>query len=238
MTLKKKDFIEIEFTGKVKDGEIFDSNIKKDLENANLDFEPKPFIFCLGEGMFLKGVEDFLIGKEIGEHNIELSPEKAFGNREPKLIQVISMKVFREQKMNPIQGAMFNFDGRLAKILSVSGGRVIADFNNPIAGKIVNYKIKVLRKVDDINEKTKALIQFLFKKDFDFEIKEKKLIIKVEKEIVKFVEFFKDKFKDILGLDLEVVPNQVGLREGVPSDNLKNTNEGEEVPKKKEEEKK
>ena len=30
--LKKKDFIEIEFTGKTKDGEIFDSNTKEDLE--------------------------------------------------------------------------------------------------------------------------------------------------------------------------------------------------------------
>ncbi len=203
MTFKKKDFIEIEFTGKVKDGEIFDSNIKKDLENANLDFEPKPFVFSLGEGMFLKGVEDFLIGKEVGKYNVELSPEKAFGNREQKLIQVVSMKVFREQKMNPVQGAMFNFDGRLAKILSVSGGRVIVDFNNPVAGKDVVYEIKILRKVDDINEKTKALIQFLFKRDLNFEINEKKVILKVEKELVKFVELFKDKFKDILGLELE-----------------------------------
>lgn len=204
MVLKKKDFIEIEFTGKVKDGEIFDSNIKKDLENTNLNFEPKPFIFSLDDGMFLKGVEDFLIDKEIGEYNIELSPEKAFGNREPKLIQVISMKIFREQKINPVQGTMFNFDGKLAKILSVSGGRVIADFNNPIAGKTVVYKIKILRKVDNINEKTKALIQFLFKKDLDFEIKGKKVTLKVEKEFVKVVEFFKEKFKDILDLDLEV----------------------------------
>tara|TARA_Y100000296_G_scaffold34796_1_gene40342 strand:- start:2976 stop:3680 length:705 start_codon:yes stop_codon:yes gene_type:complete len=204
MTLKKKDFIEIEFTGKVKDGEVFDSNIKKDLEGTNLNFNPKPFIFCLGEGMFLKGAEDFLIGKEIGEHNIELSPEKAFGDRNQKLIQVVSMKVFREQKMNPVPGAMFNFDGRIAKILSVSGGRVIVDFNNPIAGKDVIYKMKVLRKVDDINEKTKALIEFLFKDNLYFEIKDKKIIIEVKKELVKVVELFKDNFKKILDLDLEV----------------------------------
>jgi|TARA_Y100000310_G_scaffold125312_1_gene124069 FKBP-type peptidyl-prolyl cis-trans isomerase 2 len=219
MTFKQKDFIEVEFTGKVKDGEIFDSNIKKDLEDANLDFKPKPFIFCLGEGMFLKGVEDFLIGKEIGEYNVELSPEKAFGKREPKLIQVMPMKIFREQKLNPIQGTMFNFDGRLAKILSVSGGRVIADFNNPIAGKDVVYKIKILRKVEDIKEKTKALIEFLFKRDLDFEVKEKKIIIKVEKELVKFVELFKDKFKDILGLDLEVKEVQKKKEEDKEKDN-------------------
>ena len=99
MSLQKKDFIEIEFTGKIKDEEIFDSNIKEDIETAKLNVKPKPFIFCLGEAMFLKGVDDFLIGKEIGKYTIELSPEKAFGNREPKLVQMIPMKVFREQKI-------------------------------------------------------------------------------------------------------------------------------------------
>ena len=64
MAFQKKDFIEIEFTGKVKDGEVFDSNIKENLEKLHEghDHEVKtnPLIFCLGEGMFLKGIDDFL----------------------------------------------------------------------------------------------------------------------------------------------------------------------------------
>lgn len=204
MTLQKKDFIKIEFTGKVKDGEIFDSNIKEDLKDANLKTESKPFIFCLGEGMFLKGVEDFLIGKDIGEYEIELTSEKAFGKRDANLVQMMPIKIFAEQKVNPVPGAMFNFDGRIAKILTVSGGRVMVDFNNPIAGKDVVYKIKVLRKVEDKNEKIKAFIDFLFKRDLKFEVKDKKLIIEVEKQMKNFVEMFKDKFKDIFDLELEV----------------------------------
>jgi len=204
MKLNKKDFIEIEFTGRIKDGEIFDSNIKEDLKDANLKTEPKPFVFCLGEGMFFKAIDDFLIGKDIGEYKIELSPEKAFGKRDPKLIQMMPMKIFVQHKINPIPGVMFNFDGRIAKILTVSGGRVMVDFNNPIAGKDVVYKIKVLRKLEDINEKIKAFIDFLFKRNLNFEIKDKKIIIEVEKPIVKFVEMFKDKFKDIFDLGLEV----------------------------------
>ncbi len=201
--LKEKDFLEIEFTAKVKDGEIFDSNIKEDLKKSNLNLEPKPFIFALGEGMFLKGIEDFLIGKDIGEYEIELPSEKAFGNRDPKLIQLMPMKVFREQNINPVPGFMFNFDGRIAKILSASGGRIRVDFNNPIAGRDVIYKLKVLRKVDDLNEKTKAFISFLFKKDFDFEIKDKKLTIFADKQFVQFMEIFKEKFKELLGLEME-----------------------------------
>ncbi len=213
MTLNKKDFIEIEFIGRIKNGEIFDSNIKEDLlqkgvppeaKNANLKTEPKPFVFCLGEGMFLKAIDDFLIGKNIGKYEIELQPEKAFGNRNSKLIQMIPLKIFREQKINPIPGIIFNFDGRIAKILTVSGGRVMVDFNNPIAGKIVTYQIKILRKIENINEKIKSLNEFLFKKDFKFNIIDKKLLMEVEKPMTKFVEMFKDKFKDIFELDLEV----------------------------------
>lgn len=204
MALQKKDFIEIEFTGKVKDGEIFDSNIKKDLEKANLKIEPKPFVFCLGEGMFLGALDDFLIGKNFGEYQIELGPEKAFGKRDPKLIRMIPMKVFGEQKVNPVPGIMFNFDGRIAKILTVSGGRVMADFNNSLAGKTVEYKIKVLRKVQDTREKIKALNEFFLRKNFEFEVKEKKIVMEVEKPMVEFVEMFKEKFKEILGLELEI----------------------------------
>ncbi|MBU4069430.1 MAG: peptidylprolyl isomerase [Nanoarchaeota archaeon] len=213
MNLQKKDFIEIEFTAKIKNGEIFDSNIKEDLlqkgvpsgaKNINLKSEHKPFIFCLGEGMFLKGIEDFLIGKEIGEYKVELSPEKAFGKRNPSFIQMMPMKIFREQKINPIPGIMFNFDGRIAKILTASSGRVMVDFNNPIAGKDVEYKIKVLRKVDDLNEKIKAFIEFLFKRDLKFEVKDKKIILEVEKQMIKIIELFKDNFKKMFDMDLEV----------------------------------
>ena len=119
MVLQKKDFIEIEFTGKVKDGEIFDSNIKEDIQKAKLNLEAKPFVFCLGEGMFLKGIDDFLIGKDIKKYEIELEPEKAFGKRDSKLVRTMPAKVFAQQKVNPFPGAVFNFDGRMAKVLTV-----------------------------------------------------------------------------------------------------------------------
>jgi len=204
MVLKKKDFVEIEFTGREKGGDIFDSNIKEDLEKANMNVKAKPFVFSLGENMFLQALDEHLIGKDLGKYEVELEPEKAFGKRDPKLITMIPMKIFKEQKVNPVPGIMFNFDGKIAKILTVSGGRVIADFNNSLAGKTVEYKIKVLRKVDNQNEKIKALNEFFFKKDFKFEIKEKKLILEVEKSMVQFFELFKDKYKEILGLEPEI----------------------------------
>ena len=90
--------------------------IKKDLEKSGIKGEAKPFIFCLGEGMFIKGVDEFLIGKDIGKYEIQLKPEDAFGKRDPKLIEMLPIKVFIQHEINPIPGVMLNFDGRIAKI--------------------------------------------------------------------------------------------------------------------------
>ncbi len=204
MAFKKKDFIEIEFTGRIKNGEVFDSNIKKDLQKLNPNAVPKPIIISLGEGMFLNSIEDFLIGKELGKYEIELAPEKAFGPRVSEFVQMVPIKVFRQSNLNPIAGEIFNFDGRIAKILTVSGGRVIVDFNNPLAGKDVIYEINVLRKVEDLNEKIKAFINLLFKRELKFSVKDNKIIIEAEKGTSKFIEMFGEKFKDVFGMDLEV----------------------------------
>ena len=208
MTLEKKDFIEIEFTGKTKEGEVFDSNVKEELEKLhhghNHPVETKPFIFCLGEGMFIKGVDEFLIGKEIGEHKISVSPEKGFGKRDPKLIRMVPLNEFKKSNLNPIPGSVFNFDGKIGKVLTVSSGRVIIDFNNPLAGKDVEYDVKVLRKVEDLNEKIKAMNEFLFQNNFEFKVEGKKLKLKLPSEAKQFVELFKEKYKEIFGLEIEI----------------------------------
>ena len=208
---KKNDFIEIEFTGRIKDtGEIFDSNIKEDLKKLP-NFNPsqaKPFIFALGQGMFLQAVENYILeNSETGKnYTITLQPERAFGERNSKFIQLLPMKIFQQQKVNPVPGVVFNFDGRIGKILSVSGGRIMVDFNHPLAGKIVVYEIKIIRKVEELNEEIKAFINFLFRRELNFQIDEnnKKLIIEAEKEMKPFIELFLDKFNELFGLELNV----------------------------------
>ncbi|HEA46742.1 MAG TPA: peptidylprolyl isomerase [Candidatus Pacearchaeota archaeon] len=211
MTIKEKDFIQIDFTGKVVDGEIFDSTIKEDLEKLHAGHDHpvdvKPLVFGLGQGMFLKALDEFLVGKETGKtYEVDLEPEKAFGNRDPKLINMIPMKIFREKNINPIQGVSLNFDGKMGRILAVSGGRVMVDFNHSLAGKPVHYKIKVIKKVDDLNEKIKAFNDFFFRQEFKFSVDsdKKKITLEVDKQFSKVVELFKDKFKEVFDLELEV----------------------------------
>lgn len=209
MALKKGDFIEINFTGKTKEGEVFDSTLKQELEKLHQghshEIKAEPFVFSLGHGMFLQAVDDFLMGKELGkEYKIELTPEKAFGVRQRELVQTIPMKIFREKNINPVQGATLNFDGRAGKILTVSGGRVMVDFNHPLAGKEISYDINILKKISGTIEKIQALNKFFFGRDFKTEIKDNKIILHVEKAFSKLAELFKDKYKEILGMEFEI----------------------------------
>lgn len=211
MTLKAKDFIEIEFTGRITDsGEVFDSNVKNELEKLHTGHDhpvdAEPFIFALEEGMFLKAIDDFFIGKPEtpAEYEINLDPVNAFGLRNTKLIQTMPMRVFHEKNINPVAGITMDFDGRAGKILAVSGGRVIVDFNHSLAGKPVSYKIKLIKKVTDENKKINAVNKFFFGKEPKFKVENKKLILELDKQLAPLVPLFKDKYKEILNLDLDV----------------------------------
>jgi len=94
-------------------------------------------------------------------------------------------------------------DGQLVKILSSDRGRTLVDFNNPLAGKPVTYTYKINKTVTDQKEKIDALQDFLFRKTFKFEIKDKTITFKVEKQMEPFVKMFAPKFEEILEMKVE-----------------------------------
>lgn len=209
MKIKKNDFIELEFTGKIKStDQVFDTTIKADAEKAGLKPQDvKPLVISVGHKMLPIGFDIELEGKETSKkYSVELLPEQAFGKREPKLIQMVSMKVFTEQKINPQKGMQFSLDGRLVRILSASGGRVLVDFNNPLAGKAIIYNYKINKKITDKKQKINALQDFLFKKRFEFTAKEKTIVFKIpekEKQFEQFVKIMAKPFEEILGVKIK-----------------------------------
>ena len=206
-TIHKNDFIEIEFTGK-SNNEIFDTTNKEEAKQLGLEIDVKPMIVSAGNQMLLKGLDESLEGKEIGKkYSVHLTPEQAFGKRHPELIKTIPFKIFKEKNINPYPGMALQLDNSIAKVLSVSGGRIIVDFNNPMAGKEIEYDFTAKRKIADDAEKINALQDFFFRQRFEFEVKEengnKKVIFK-KQEIKPFIDMLKQKFKDITGLNFEV----------------------------------
>lgn len=206
MTIKKNDFIEIEFTGKITDtDEIFDTNIESDAKAAGFKTEGiKPLTISVGHKMIPEGFDSDLIGKE-PEKNYELNlkPEEAFGKRNSQLVRMIPTKYFHEQKISPVRGMQLNLDGQIVKVLSSDRGRTLVDFNNPLAGKPVTYTYKINKIVTDQKEKVVAMQEFFFRHIFDYEVKDKTIIFKVPKEAEQFVKMFSPKFEEILGLKVE-----------------------------------
>ncbi|MEM4271659.1 MAG: FKBP-type peptidyl-prolyl cis-trans isomerase [Candidatus Pacearchaeota archaeon] len=201
-TAKKGDFVEIKYTGYANEN-IFDSNIEEDLKKIHSKAKAKRLIVCVGEGMVVFGFDKALEGKEVGkEYEIKLSPKEAFGERKKELIKTIPLKIFTEKKMNPQAGMVLAMDEALAKVIAVSGARVITDFNNPLAGKEVTYKFKIERKINDEKEKAEALFDFVFKFVPEFEIAEKEIVVRGQKIIEVYVNAFSKKFEDLLGKKL------------------------------------
>ncbi|MBT7102206.1 peptidylprolyl isomerase [archaeon] len=206
MAIKKNDFVEVEFTGNITGtDEIFDTNIEADAKKAELDLKNlKPFVLSVGHEMLPKGFDADIEGKEAGKsYTLDLKPEEAFGKRNPQMIRMIPTKHFHEQKIDPQRGMQLALDGQLVKVLSSDRGRTLVDFNNPLAGKPVTYTYKINKMVTDQKEKIDALQDFLFRKVFEFDAKEKTVTFKIEKQFEPFIKIFAPKFEEILGLKIE-----------------------------------
>ena len=155
--ISKKDFVEIEYTGKTKDENfVFDTTDEKVAKEHNLQNQNNfgPVIVCIGEEQVLKGIDWGLEGKETGkEYDLELSPADAFGSKNAKLIHLVPTNKFKQQNLQPMPGMQVNIDGVLAIIRTVSGGRVLVDFNHPLASKNLLYEIKITGIVTDDKKK-------------------------------------------------------------------------------------
>ena len=178
--VKEQDFIELNYTGKLTDGTVFDTTEEKVAKDSNV-YEEKtkfgPATICIGEQQLLPGLEKELVGKEIGkEYTIELKPEEAFGKRDVKNMRIMPMSAFKEHNMQPQPGLQIDVDGRMGTISRVSGGRIIVNFNHPLAGKEVVYQVKILRKVEDNEEKIRAYLNTTLK------VPEEKIIVEIKEE--------------------------------------------------------
>ena len=189
--IKNHDFVEIEYTGRVKeDNSVFDTtdeDIAKQSEVFDKHADYKPMVICIGENHILKSVEDQLIGKETGKGYIfDIKAESAFGKKDAKLIQLIPFSKFRQQNIQPFPGLQLNIDGVYGVVKTVSGGRCLVDFNHPLAGKDLVYEIMANRIVEEINEKLRSLLKInLQMKDPEIALNENKAEIRSKTKVPK-----------------------------------------------------
>jgi len=163
MTLQKGDFILINYNAKVKEtNEVFDTTNddvakKEHLKKEGENYEPK--LVVIGEGWLLKPLDEALTTMEVGTPTaVEIPAEKGFGPRDPEKIRRVHLRQLLEKQINPTIGARIEYQGKMATVRSIGAGRVLLDFNPPLAGRTLIYDVTPIKKLDSKEEKIAALI--------------------------------------------------------------------------------
>lgn len=136
MKIKKGDKVKVEYTGSLDDGTVFDTSQGK----APLEFE-------VGSGKVIKGFDSAIIGMEKGEEKtIKIKPEESYGDVKPELIIKIPKKNIPEDAKENSLIVLKSPDGKQfpARIIEIKGDEASVDLNHPLAGKDLNFKIKVV----------------------------------------------------------------------------------------------
>ncbi len=139
MKVEKGKKIKIEYTGTLDDGTVFDSSEK----------HGKPLELEVGSGMVIPGFEKALMGMEKGEEKeVKIESGDAYGDPKPDLVKKIPKEQLPKDK--EIKAGMMLAVGLPtgqqipAKITEVDDKEVTIDLNHPLAGKNLNFKIKVV----------------------------------------------------------------------------------------------
>lgn len=163
MPLEEGAFALVEYTLRVKDtGEVIDTTSEEEARKAGI-YDPKdrygPRLVIVGEGRLLPGLEKAIKEMSEGEEKeVEIPPEDAFGKRDPEKIKILPKNQFVKSGVVPEPGKIVEINNQLAVIRSVTGGRVVVDFNHPLAGKTILAKVKVVKVLKTPEEKIQQLI--------------------------------------------------------------------------------
>lgn len=211
MALENGTLILADYTAKIKDtGQIIDTTRKEDAEKAgNADpsrvYEPR--LIAVGEGWVLKGLDEALQKAEPNQTiDVELTPDKAFGVRDPNKVSRIPIRKFGEKASDLEVGGEVEVDNRVGIVRSLESGRAIVDFNHKYAGKTLEYNVAIKEKLDSRNAQIQALIHRR---------------LPVEKDKIKFEEIGQEEVKIAIPSDYFLLEGLQIIKRGISTDLFK-----------------
>jgi len=189
--LQKGDFIIIDYVAKVKEtGEIFDTTNEEVAKKEHLYkegdiYEPK--LVVIGEGWVLKALDESLATMEIGKPtSAEISPSKAFGDRDAEKVRRVPLRQLLAKEITPSIGLRIEYGGKMATVRAIGAGRVLLDFNPPLAGKTLVYEVTIQKKLETAEERVAAIIHrrvpAVEQAKFEFTIKPKTVSVEMPEE--------------------------------------------------------
>jgi peptidylprolyl isomerase len=135
---RKGNAVKVHYTGKLKDGTVFDSSLERD-----------PLQFTLGEGKMIPGFEKAVEGMKTGDKvTTEIPSQEAYGDRRDDLV----VEIEKEKVPDNIEPKV----GQQLSIKQPNGSQipvvvtetkpesVILDANHPLAGKDLLFEIELV----------------------------------------------------------------------------------------------
>lgn len=133
MVISKNKVAAIHYTLRDNEGTVIDSSEGRD-----------PLQYLHGAGNLIPGMEEGLEGKTQGEKlNLQIEPEKGYGEKDETLIQKVPRSAFGEQEVKP--GMRFSTNqGGVVTVTDVGPDTITVDGNHPLAGVPLNFAVEVV----------------------------------------------------------------------------------------------
>ena len=136
--VKEGDVVKVHYTGKLINGEQFDSSVGRE-----------PLEFTVGAGQMIKGFDDAMPGMNLGEKKtINIAPEDAYGPRSDEaIIEFPKQNVPADIKLEPgMPLTLSNQDGQPVPVIIVEVKEevIVLDANHFLAGQELIFDIELV----------------------------------------------------------------------------------------------
>ena len=139
--VKNGDTVKVHYTGKLNNGEVFDSSVDAD-----------PLQFTIGQKQIIPGFEEGMVGMEPGEKKtLEISPGAGYGQRRDELVQTVERSMLSD-KIELKEGVRLTAQDQNGQPFSVTvtafdDENVTLDANHPLAGKDLIFDVELVEIV-------------------------------------------------------------------------------------------
>lgn len=215
------DFLKIEYEVRAGEEKKLVDTSKESLAKENdIYHEHRKYddeVIIVGSDKQFPEINESLEKSEEGkEFEVIIPADKAYGLRDNKNIKVHTAREFQRLEINPVVGQEVSVNNRRGRVLSVTPGRVLVDYNHPLAGKTIYYKYKVDKTITDVAEKLLAIIHMYYqseKEDFACTIEEGNAIISVPEEAKFDPVWLNAKYLVVNDIRKYLPDNDISLRE-------------------------
>ena len=134
--MKPGSKVKIHYTGSLSDGTVFDSSDGRD-----------PLEFTIGEKEVIPGFEDAVLKMKLNEEKtITIQPKDAYGEKNEQLVREMPKDKFPPEMKEGANLVLKSPTGQQipAVVSQIKENAVVLDFNHPLAGKELTFKIKLM----------------------------------------------------------------------------------------------